>query len=88
VEEPTNKLALQQLREADNPKYAVFLRSPSGTRANFKYLHDSIDSAAERCREYAADMVGRGHVDFTYYVVEIKRRVGIERGQIIDEPLK
>lgn len=33
-------------------------------------------------------MVGRGHVDFTYYVVEIKHRVGIERGQIIDEPLK
>lgn len=84
----SRKLSVQQLRDADCPKYAVFLRSPSGTKANFKYLHDSIDSAIDKCREYAADMASRGHVDYAYYAVEIKHRVGIERGKIIDESIK
>jgi hypothetical protein len=83
----SRKLAVQQLRDAGCPKYAVFLRSPSGTRAHFKYLHDSIESATERCREYAADMASRGHVDYTYYAVEIKHRVGIEGGKIVDAPV-
>lgn len=86
--EPTRRQSVQQLHEATSPQYAVFLRCPSGTRANFKYLHDSLDSAIECCRKFAADMAGRGHVDYTYYAVEIKHRVGIERGKIVDEPTK
>jgi hypothetical protein len=84
----TAKEVVQQLHNAAYPKYAVFLRSPSGTRAKFKYLHDSLDSAIEKCREYAADMASIGHLDFTYYAIEIKHRVGIEHGKIVDEPLK
>ncbi len=84
----TAKEAVQQLHEAVAPKYAVFMRSPSGTRAKFKYLHDSLDSAIEKCREYAADMASIGHLDFTYYAIEIKHRVGIEHGKIVDDPLK
>jgi hypothetical protein len=87
MEEPTKRQAVLQLHEATSPKYAVFLRSSSGLRANFKYLHDSIESATERCREYAADMASRGHVDYTYYAVEIKHRVGIEGGKIVDAPV-
>jgi hypothetical protein len=88
MEEPTNKQAVQQLHEAVSPKYAVFTRSPSGTRAKFKYLHDSLESAIERCREYAAERASAGQLDYTYYAVEIKHRVGIERGKIVDEPTK
>ena len=88
MEEPTNRMAVLQLHEAVSPQYAVFTRSPSGTRAYFKHLHDSLDSAIERCREYAAKRAASGQLDFTYYAVEIKHRVGIERGKIVDEPTK
>lgn len=88
MEEPTNRLAVQQLHEAVSPQYAVFARSPSGLRANFKYLHDSLDSAIEFCRKLAAERASLGKLDFTFYAVEIKHRVGIERGKIVDEPLK
>jgi hypothetical protein len=44
--------------------------------------------AIECCRKYAADRASSGYVDFTYYAVEIKHRVGIEHGKIVDEPLK
>jgi hypothetical protein len=86
--ELTRKQSVQQLHEAVSPQYAVFLRCPSGTRANFKYLHDSLESAIESCRKYAADRASNGHLDYTYYAVEIKHRVGIEHGKIVDEPSK
>jgi hypothetical protein len=36
----------------------------------------------------AAERAASGQVDYTYYAVEIKHRVGIERGKIVDEPTK
>ena len=88
MEEPTNRQAVLQLHEATSPKYAVFTRSPSGLRANFKFVHDSLESAIESCRKYAADRASNGHLDYTYYAVEIKHRVGIEHGKIVDESSK
>ena len=88
MEEKTRRQAVLQLHEAKSPKYAVFTRSPSGLRANFKFLHDSLESAIECCRKYAASRASNGYVDYTYYAVEIKHRVGIEHGKIVDEPLK
>lgn len=88
MEEPTNKQAVLQLHEATSPKYAVFARSPSGLRANFKFVHDSLESAVECCRKYAADRATHGYLDYTYYAVEIKHRVGIEHGKIVDEQSK
>jgi len=88
MDEPTAKQNVQQLHEAVSPKYAVFMRSESGHQARFKYLHDSLDSAIECCRNFAADKASGGNVDFTYYAIEIKHRVGIERGKIVDEPSK
>lgn len=86
--QPTAKQTVQQLHEVPSPQYAVFLRSQSGTRAHFKYLHDSLESAVEYCRRLASEMASRGQVDFTYYAIEIKHRVGIERGKIVDEPMR
>ena len=88
MDEPTAKQTVQQLHEAESPQYAVFLRSSSGTRAHFKYLHNSLDSAIEFSRAKAAELASAGQLDFTYYAVEIKHRVGIERGKIVDEPSK
>ena len=88
MEEPTRRQAVQQLHEAVSPQYAVFLRTSDGTRAHFKYLHDSLDSAIEFSRAKAAELASSGHQDFTYYAIEIKHRVGIEHGKIVDEPTK
>jgi len=88
MDEPTAKQTVQQLHEAVSPKYAVFLRSESGQNAKFKYLHDSLESAVECCRKFAADKAAHGRLDYTYYAVEIKHRVGIERGKIVDEQMK
>jgi len=82
------KIAICDLKHADNPKYAVFLRTPSGKGARFVYLHDTLESAIECCREYAARVAGTGHQDFTYYAIEIKHRVGIEHGKPVDLSMK
>ena len=87
-EHRSRKKAVQQLHDATDPKFAVFLRSKSGQSAKFKFLHEDLESAVERCREYAANAISHGHLDFTYYAVEIKHRVGIERGKPVDEPMK
>lgn len=84
----SRKKSVQQLHDATDPKFAVFMRSESGQSAKFKFLHEDLESAVERCREYAANSISHGHLDFTYYAVEIKHRVGIERGKPVDEPMK
>lgn len=87
-EPSTNKKTVQQLHSATDPKFAVFMRSESGQSAKFKFLHDSLETAIERCREYASNAISHGHFDFTYYAIEIKHRVGIERGKPVDESMK
>lgn len=82
------KVAICDLKEFDSPIYAVFLRTPSGRAARFVYAHDTLESAIERCREYASRVASTGKDDFTYYAIEIKHRVGIENGKLVDEPLK
>lgn len=81
----TKKVLVQQLHKNPDCKYAVFLRSPSGNSAKFKYLFDDLEEAIERCRQFAATAASHGHIDYTYYAVEIKHRVGIEQGSIVDK---
>ena len=81
-------MAVQQLHNATDPKYAVFMRSESGHSAKFTYLHKSLESAIESCRKFAASAASHGHRDYTYSAIEIKHRVGIEHGKVVDEPMK
>lgn len=66
-------------------KYAVFRRSSSGRSAHFQAIHETQDLALEVARIHASESVARGDTDFTYYVVEIKHRVGIEHGKPVDK---
>lgn len=84
----TNRFRVSQLPQAADPKFAVFARTPSGQSARFSVLHDTIDSAIEVAREHAAERVASGCTDFTFYIVELKHRIGIERGKLVDEPMK
>lgn len=71
---------------AQNPeaKYAVFRRSESGRSAFFRICHESYDAAVEAARAHAAESVSVGDTDFTFYVVELKCRLGIEGGKLVD----
>ncbi len=84
----TTRHTVQQLHKSPDPKFAVFMRSQSGSSAKFKYIMDNLDDAVAAARKFAATAVSHGHDDFTYYVVEVCYRVGIENGKIVDESLK
>lgn len=83
----TVRHTVQQLHNANDPKFAVFMRSDSGCSAKFKILNETYEDALEAARKHAATAVGHGNTDFTYYVIEIKHRVGIEHGKLIDSPM-
>lgn len=85
---PTRRTLLQPLREAVKPSFAVFMRSTTGHSAKFTRLHDSLESAVDMARQHAAEAASHGHLDFTFYAIEIKHRVGIEHGMLVDEPIK
>lgn len=87
TKQPTNKrFHISELSEKNDPRFALFLRSPSGKNAKFVALHETLQSAVETARSHAAETAGHGCLDFTYYAVEIKHRVGIEHGKLIDIP--
>lgn len=82
---PTNRrFHISELGEINDPRFALFLRSPSGKSAKFVALHKTLESAVETARSHAADTAAHGCLDFTYYSVEIKHRVGIEHGKLVD----
>jgi hypothetical protein len=72
------------LSENPEAKYAVFRRSQSGKKAWFQVVHSDIDTAIEAAREHAAETASFGSTDFTFYVVELKCRLGIEGGKLVD----
>ena len=80
----TVRHTVQQLHNATSPKFAVFLRSESGAYAKFKILNETYEDALESARILAASAASHGTLNFTYYVTEIKHRVGIEHGKLID----
>ncbi len=88
AKELSARMLIQQLHNATDPKFAVFMRTQSGKSARFKSLHKCLETAVEACREHAASAAAHGSLDFTYYAIEIKHRVGIEAGKLVDESMK
>ena len=90
IDKEMNRCYLLELDKASNPQWALFLRD--GTRKNgkaafFQCLLPSKESAVEVARQYAAEQAQHGHLDFSYYVVELKHHVGIVGGKLIDKSL-
>jgi hypothetical protein len=77
-----------QLDNTTQKKWAVFCRSPSGQNAKFSVVHDDFAHAVEVARNHASEAASHGTVDFTYYVVELQHKVGIEGGKPIDLDLR
>jgi len=78
---------ITNLNDNLDAKYAVFRRSLSGKSAQFRTIHESIDAATEVAKIHAAEAVSNGDHDFTFYVVQLKHRVGIENGKPVDTPM-
>ena len=64
-------------------KFAVFIRSPNGSRAFFRSLHQTEKDATEVAQMHASELASSGLPDFTCYVIEIKNRMGIEHGKCV-----
>lgn len=84
---PTFRERMKAFNEMPGAKFAVFRRSASGRGAYFQVLHTDEDKAREIARTHASESVSEGHTDFTFYVVELKHRVGIEDGKPVDGAL-
>lgn len=78
------KILIAELNQQKDASYAIFARSPSGKRANFRCVMSDEQTAIEIARTYAAESAGLGKVDYTYYVVKITHRCGIEDGKMVD----
>lgn len=80
----TKRYLVADIANHPEKRYALFLRSKSGGNAHFKCMFGDEKDAVDVARQYASDVVARGEIDFTYYVVELKHRVGIEQGRPVD----
>lgn len=76
-----------ELGDVPGRRFAVFMRTPSGQSAYFRRLAPTEADAIEAARRMAAEVAAKGEPDFTYYAVEIKYRVGIEAGKLVDGPV-
>ena len=77
------KIELGKLVGASGDLYAVFQRSESGHSAKFKLMFDNQEDAEERAQQYASNEVSKGKTDFTFYVVKLVSRYGIENGRMV-----
>lgn len=84
----SRKHTILQLDNTTQKRWAIFCRSPSGQNAKFSVVHDDFSKALEVAKAHAAQAAGHGTVDFTYYVVEIQHKVGIEDGKLVDLDLR
>jgi len=83
----TARYKIQDLYKNPEAKFAVFCRNEQGLKAKFEITHADVDVALEAARKYASEYASAGGSDFTYYVIEIKHRVGIECGKLVDTPM-
>lgn len=83
----TRRYLIADIANHPDKKYALFLRSKSGGNAHFSCLIGDEQEAINVARQFASDVVSRGEIDFTYYVVELKHRVGIEHGKPVDKAM-
>ena len=83
----TPRFKIVDLNNNLDAKFAVFRRSQSGRSAHFQALHESVEKATEVARIHASESVALGDTDFSYYVVQLVPRVGIEHGKPVDTPM-
>ena len=73
----------------NNPhkKWALFVRGSRAASSKFKAVFDSEEEAYKKAQEYASKRVSDGSLDFTFYVIEIKKLLGIENGKFVEKSL-
>jgi hypothetical protein len=79
-----NRTYLIHLDVNEGHNWAIFTRKPKGEGASFYCLLPNEKTAMEVARQYASESVGRGELDFTYYVMQITHKVGMEDMKPVD----
>lgn len=80
-----DRTGLLDLSANPNKRYALFVRGGNASSAKFKFAFETQEEAINKANEYASQRVANGHHDFTFYVVHIKNRIGIEGGKLVNE---
>ena len=87
IEDRVDRAGLLDLQNNPHKKWALFVRGSKAASSKFKAVFDTEEEAYKKAQEYASKRVSDGSMDFTFYVVEIKKLLGIENGKFVEKSL-
>lgn len=87
LEDRVDRAGLLDLQNNPHKKWALFVRGSRAASSKFKAVFDTEEEAFKKAQEYASKRIADGSLDFTFYVIEIKRMLGIENGKIVNKSL-
>lgn len=87
IEDRVDRPGLLDLQNNPHKKWALFVRGSRAASSKFKAVFDSEEEAYKKAQEYASKRVADGSLDFTFYVIEIKKLLGIENGKFVEKSL-
>ena len=87
IEDRVDRTGLLDLQNNPHKKWALFVRGSKAASAKFKFVFETEQEAYEKAQEYSVNRISDGCLDFTFYVVEIKKIMGIAEGKFIDKEI-
>lgn len=87
IEDRVDRVGLLELQNHPTKKWALFVRGSKAASAKFKFVFETEQQAYEKAQEYASKRISDGCLDFTFYIVEMKRMLGIENKKFIDKKI-
>ena len=87
IEDRVDRTGLLDLQNNPHKKWALFVRGSRAASSKFKSVFNTEQEAHEKALEYAVKRISDGCEDFTFYVIEIKRILGIENGKFVNKEI-
>ena len=87
IEDRVDRVGLLELQNNPTKKWALFVRGSKAASAKFKFVFETEQEAYEKAQEYASKRIADGCLDFTFYIVELKKMLGIENEKFIDKTI-
>jgi hypothetical protein len=87
IEDRVDRTGLLDLQNNPHKKWALFVRGSRAASSKFKSVFETEQEAHQKAQEYSVKRISDGSLDFTFYVVEIKKIIGIENGKFVDKTI-
>lgn len=87
IEDRVDRTGLLDLKNNPHKKWALFVRGSHASSSKFKFVFNTEQEAHEKAQEYAVKRISDGCEDFTFYVIQIKKIIGIENGKFVDKEI-